>query len=87
MIIGHRKTPVRGVFDRGESDILYILPYARITYRRTNGIVYVYVLDGIDTAVGGVGIGGSRSKGVLAWQSREGRETSTGFPQYCCKQF
>jgi hypothetical protein len=53
-------------------------------------LVYVDVLDGIGTAIGEVGIRGSRSSHnllVLIWHSGEGPKTATGFTRYCCKQF
>ena len=56
-------------------------------------LVYEYVLDGIVTAIGEVGISGSRSTSRLEVQlqvehsKRGGPETAAGFYWYCCKQF
>jgi hypothetical protein len=51
---------------------------------------YVYVLDGIATANGGVGISGLWSSPYQMsheWHNREGPETAAGLFWYCCKQF
>jgi hypothetical protein len=54
-------------------------------------LVYGYVLDGIVTAIGEVGISGSRFYFTLLSpvrrSTRGGPETAAGFYWYCFKQF